>query len=52
MRKGKGELTYKQLKDANERLNVQLKKTSNELHSMTMAHNKLLKKLRADHGTD
>lgn len=42
MRKGKGELTYKQLKEQNKELLRQLNKMRNELKAMTIAHNKLL----------
>ena len=55
MRKGKGELTYKQLLDENKRLreeNSSLKLAiialRNDLHSRTVAYNKLLKKDGAD----
>lgn len=44
MRKGKGELTYKQLLDENNRLRKENDKLRNELHSRTVAYNKLLKK--------
>lgn len=42
MRKGKGELTYKQLKDDNKRLRAENKKLRNDLHSRTVALNKLI----------
>lgn len=42
MRKGKGELTYKQLQDENKRLEQENKKLRNELHSRTVAFNKLM----------
>lgn len=42
MRKGKGELTYKQLHDAYVRLLRENKKLKNDLHSRTMALNKAL----------
>lgn len=43
MRKGKGELTYKQLRDEYERLRRENAKLRNDLHSRTVAFNKLLK---------
>lgn len=43
MRKGKGELTYKQLRDAYKRLRRENEKLRNDLHSRTVALNKLLK---------
>lgn len=48
LRKGKGELTYKQLLDENNRLRRENEKLRNELHSRTVAFNKLMKE-RADH---
>lgn len=42
MRKGKGELTYKQLNDAYKRLLRENKKLRNDLHSRTVALNKAL----------
>ena len=44
MRKGQGVLTYKQLLDENKRLRKENDKLRNELHSRTVAYNKLLKK--------
>ena len=44
MRKGQGELTYKQLLDENKRLRKENDRLRNELHSRTVAYNKLLKK--------
>lgn len=43
MRKGKGELTYKQLLDENKRLKKENEKLRNDLHSSTVALNKLMK---------
>ena len=43
MRKGKGELTYKQLLDENKQLREENRKLRNDLHSRTVAYNKLLK---------
>lgn len=43
MRKGQGELTYKQLLDENIKLRREVEKLRNELHSRTVAYNKLLK---------
>lgn len=43
MRKGKGELTYKQLLDENKRLKKENEKLRNDLHSRTVALNKALK---------
>ena len=43
MRKGQGELTYKQLLDENKRLREENRKLRNDLHSRTVAYNKLLK---------
>ena len=51
MRKGKGELTYKQLLDENKRLREENRKLRNDLHSRTVAYNKLLKKDGADNDT-
>ena len=48
MRKGKGELTYKQLLDENKRLREENRKLRNDLHGRTVAYNKLLKKDGAD----
>ena len=50
MRKGKGELTYKQLLDENKRLREENRKLRNDLNSRTVAYNKLLKKEGADNG--
>lgn len=41
MRKGKGELTYKQLKDELCKLKLENKRLKNDLHSRTVALNKL-----------
>lgn len=53
MRKGKDHLTYKQLFDENKKLKLQIgkmeeqiKKLELDLHSRTVAHNKLLEKVR------
>ena len=43
MRKGQGELTYKQLMDENRKLRLENEKLKNELKSRTVAYNKLLK---------
>ena len=43
MRKGKGKLTYCQLQKAYERLTRENKKLRNDLHSRTVALNKLMK---------
>lgn len=48
MRDGKGVLTYKQLLDENNRLRRENEKLRKELHSRTVAFNKLIKE-RADH---
>lgn len=48
MRKGKGELTYKQSFDENKRLRKEKDKLRNELHSRTVAYNKLLKRERTN----
>ena len=42
MRKGKGELTYKQLIDDNRRLRQENEKLRNDLKSRTIALNKLI----------
>ena len=42
MRKGNGELTYKQLMDENQRLKKENAKLRNDLHSRTVALNKLM----------
>ena len=42
MRKGQGELTYKQLNDAYKRLLRENRKLRNDLHSRTVALNKAL----------
>lgn len=43
MRKGKGELTYKQLQDENRKLREENKRLQNDLKSRTVALNKLMK---------
>ena len=43
MRKGKGELTYKQLQDENRKLREENKRLQNDLKSRTIALNKLMK---------
>lgn len=43
MKKGKGELTYVQLKRQNENLWRAVLKLRNDYHSLVVAHNKLLK---------
>ena len=43
MRKGKGELTYKQLQDENRKLREENKRLQNDLRSRTIALNKLMK---------
>lgn len=48
MRKGKGELTYKQMRDAYDRLRRENEKLRNELNSRTVALNKLMKELDAN----
>ena len=51
MRKGKGELTYKQLNDAYKRLVRENKNLRNDLHSRTVAlNNALVGKGGADDG--
>lgn len=47
MRKGKGELTYCQLKREYERIRKLYSKTRNDYNSLRVAHNKLLKQLEA-----
>lgn len=47
MRRGNGELTYKQLYDENKRLRRENEKLRNELNSRTVALNKLLKERAA-----
>lgn len=47
MRKGNGELTYKQMKDEIQRLRKENAKLRNELNSRTVAFNKLLKEKEA-----
>lgn len=47
MKKGKGKLTYGQLKCQNENLWRTVLKLRNDYHSLVVAHNKLLKE--ADH---
>jgi len=53
MRKGKDHLTYKQLFDENKKLKLQIrekdariKQLELDLHSRTVAHNKLLERLK------
>ena len=43
MRKGKGELTYKQLQDENRKLREENKRLQNDLKSRTIALNKMMK---------
>lgn len=47
MRKGKGELTYGQLKREYERIRGLYLKTRNDYNSLRAAHNKLLKRMEA-----
>lgn len=51
MRKGQGELTYKQLLDENRRLQKENEKLRNDLHSRTIAFNKLMKEKNDDSST-
>ena len=46
MKKGKGQLTYVQLKRQNENLWRTVLKLRNDYHSLVVAHNKLLKGCR------
>ena len=50
MRKGKGELTYKQLIDDNRRLRQENEKLRNDLKSRTIALNKLIASRRENEG--
>ena len=43
MRKGRGELTYKQLQDENRKLREENKRLQNDLKSRTITLNKLMK---------
>ena len=43
MRKGRGELTYKQLQDENRKLREENKRLQNDLRSRTIALNKMMK---------
>ena len=43
MRKGRGELTYKQLQDENRKLREENKRLQNDLKSRTIALNKMMK---------
>ena len=43
MRKGKGELTYKQLQDENRKLREENKRLQDDLRSRTIALNKMMK---------
>ena len=47
MRKGKGEMTYGQLKREYERIRGLYLKTRNDYNSLRVAHNKLLKQMEA-----
>lgn len=47
MRKGKGEMTYGQLKREYERIRGLYLKTRNDYNSLRAAHNKLLKRMEA-----
>ena len=42
MRKGRGELTYKQLQDENRKLRKENKRLQNDLKSRTIALNKMM----------
>lgn len=48
MRKGKGELTYFQLKRQNEKLWRTVLKLWNDYNSLVVAHNKMLKEANHD----
>lgn len=50
MRKGKGELTYKQLIDDNRRLRQENEKLRNDLKSRTIALNKLIASRQENEG--
>lgn len=50
MRKGKGELTYKQLIDDNRRLRQENEKLRNDLKSRTIALNKLIASQQENEG--
>lgn len=50
MRKGKGQLTYCQLKKDHQRVSAALNKALGDLRSMTAAHNKLLKASKPEGG--
>ena len=43
MRKGRGELTYKQLQDENRKLREENKRLQDDLRSRTIALNKMMK---------